>query len=125
MEKNAMSRTVRYMFCVLLIVLALTVSVPRAKATSTAIGSFYGGCNSFSVDVAVTGSQDNGGGMDRFRFTVTDGSNNVLYTEDASVKVGTTVGSQAVNLLYTRFASTNPIRFAVVELDNAGNAAGE
>ena len=77
--------------------LPATLSV---HAASTAIGLFYGGCGNFSVDLAVTGTEDDGSGLDKIRFNVTDGAGTLLYQEDQTIPVGHTVGSQVYNLAY-------------------------
>ena len=109
------------------LVAALLPAAIPAQAVTTAVGLFYGGCGSFSVDVAVFGTQDNGGGYDKLRYNITDGNNNVLYQEDVTLKVGNVVGSKVFSLPYWsgRSASKNPVRFAVVQLDANGNTQHE
>ena len=104
----------------------LPAAIP-AQAVTTAAGLFYGGCGSFSIDVAVFGTQDDGGGYDKLRYNVTDGNNTVLYQEDATIKVGNIVGSQVYNLGYFsgRSARKNPVRFAVWQLDGNGSPQHE
>jgi len=88
---------------------------------------FYGGCGNFSVDLAVTGTADDGGGLDKFRFKVTDGAGKMVYQEDNTIPVGHTVGSQVYNLAYGKnlFPIKNPVRFAVVQLAPDGNEKWE
>src|SRR5689334_19704389 len=76
--------------------LTLLVIIPiksSVHASATAIGLFYGGCGNFSVDMAITGTEDDGGGTDHSRIKVTDGAGAVLYQEDIQIPVGHTVGS--------------------------------
>src|SRR5258706_13417056 len=110
---------------IVLVILATLPGASPARAVTTAIGQFYGGCGNFSADIAVFGTNDDGGGFDRFRYNVTDGTNKTLYQEDTRIKVGSVQGSQVVNLKYTSFATKNPIRLAVVDLDSGGNGTGE
>jgi len=119
------ARTLFRIIVVTLMVMVMLPAAAPARAVSTAIGQFYGGCGNFSVDVAVFGTQDDGGGFDRFRYNVTDGNNKTLYQENFQIKVGSVQGSQVVNLKYSAFAGKNPIRFAVVDLDGGGNGTGE
>lgn len=111
---------------ILLALAALPATLP-VHAVATSIGLFYGGCGNFSVDLAVTGTEDDGGGLDKTRFKLTDGAGKVLYQEDNGVQVGRTVGSQVYNMSYTKnvFPIKNPVRFAVVQLDPSSNEKWE
>src|SRR5689334_6613243 len=108
-----------------LLVLLVMSAVTPARAVTSAVGAFYGGCNNFSVDVAVFGTTDDGNGLDKLRFKVTDATGATRYSEDASLRVGATVGSQVVNLHYSSVATKNPIRFSVINLDGNGKETGE
>src|SRR5947207_4299000 len=84
----------------MLTLFAILPAKSSVHASATAIGLFYGGCGNFSVDMAVTGTEDDGGGMDHSRIKVTDALGAVLYQEDFQIPVGHTVGSQVYNLAY-------------------------
>src|SRR5437016_5575537 len=105
----AMQRLTILLKCVLigLLVLLVMPAVTPARAVTSAVGPFYGGCTNFSVDVAVFGNNDDGNGLDNLRFKVTDATGAVRYSEDASVRVGSTVGSQVINLHYSSVATKN------------------
>lgn len=112
---------IRALLALVLAVVTLYTAAP-AQAVSTAIGVFYADCARFSVDVAVTGTTDDGGGFDKFRYVVLDGSGKVLYLEDASRRVGVTAGSLVINFNYTGGQpAANPIRFQVQDLDGNNN----
>jgi hypothetical protein len=111
------------------LVLAATV-VPAAspvRAATTAIGAFYAGCGNFSLDVAVSGTNNDGNNVDKFRYLITDGNNKKLYQEDATRPLNTTVGSLVVNLPYDADGvadggpAKNPIKFSVQDLDGNNN----
>ncbi len=112
---------------VALMTLVILPAKSAVHASSTAIGLFYGGCGNFSVDLAVTGTEDDGGGLDKTRFKVTDGAGIVLYQEDVGIPVGHTVGSQVYNLAYAKnqFPIKNPVHLGVVQLDPGGNEKWE
>ncbi len=116
---------------ILVIVVALAsvaytlVSPPPAAAATFAIGGFYGGCNNFSVDLALTGSTDDGGGLDIVRMKIVDGAGKQIYLEDARIKVGYTVGSLVVDLPYQSAPGSNPIRFSVIEINSGLSEVGE
>jgi hypothetical protein len=111
---------------IVLALVALPATLP-VHAVATSIGLFYGGCGNFSVDLAVTGTEDDGGGLDKTRFKVTDGAGKVLYQEDVGLQVGHTVGSQVYNLPYAKnmFPIKNPVHLAVVQLAPDGNEKWE
>lgn len=101
-----------------------------AHAATTAVGRFYAGCNNFSVDVAVSGTHDDGNGLDKFRYLIVDGNGKKLYLEDAARSVNTTVGSLVINLSYDADGvvdgqpTKNPIKFDVIDLDGNNNQIG-
>jgi hypothetical protein len=98
------------------------VNISPARAAATAIGVFYAACARFSVDVAVTGVTDDGNAQDKFRYVVVDSNGKVLYSEDASRRVGITGGSLVINFNYTGGQPTkNPVRFQVLDLDGNNN----
>jgi hypothetical protein len=111
---------------VALVVVALPATAPVWAATA-AIGSFYGGCGNFSVDVAITGTNNDGNNVDKFRYLITDGNNKKLYQEDATRALNTTLGSMVFNLSYDADGAAdgspgkNPITFAVQDLDGNNN----
>jgi uncharacterized protein YraI len=115
---------------VMLVALTLPVASPTHAATA-AIGMFYAGCGNFSVDVTVSGTNDDGNGVDKFRYLITDGNNKKLYQEDATRPINVTAGSMVFNLSYDAdgvadgFPGKNPIQFAVIELDSNGNAGSQ
>ena len=107
-------------------VLLLNTDTNHTQAASTAIGRFFAGCGYFSVDVSVSGTHDDGGGKDNFRYVVSDANNNVLYQEDATRPVNSNAGSTVVDLPYNRLnhPTKNPVTFAVIDLDNNFNPTG-
>jgi hypothetical protein len=113
-----------------LIVFILPAAAP-ARAATAAVGSYFAGCGNFSVDVAVTGFDDDGGNLDRFRYLVTDGNGKKLYQEDATRTKGVSASSQVFNLGYDQDGvfdggpGKNPIKFAVLDLDGNNNVKGE
>src|SRR5579859_5366560 len=86
------------MAVLILTLLPASSAVRPAHAISAAIGHFMADCSSFSVDLAVTGTKDDGGGIDYVRYEVRDGVDRLLYQEDAGIRVGTTVGSTVIDL---------------------------
>jgi hypothetical protein len=106
-------------------------AVRPAHAATAAIGQFYAGCGNFSVDVAVFGTTDDGGGQDRFWYSVTDATGKKLYEEYATRQVNTTGGSLVVNLSYDAEGvadgapTQNPIKIRVLELDSNNNLGAE
>ncbi len=95
------------------------ISVLPVRAASATINRFYATCSFFSVDVAVSGVTDDGGGFDRMRYVVTDGSGATLYQEDSARQVNVTEDAVAINLPYSTNSQPvkNPITFTVVDLD--------
>jgi Bacterial SH3 domain len=114
---------------VVLVALLFPATVP-VRAATAAIGSFYGGCGNFSVDVAINGTNNDGNNVDKFRYLITDGNNKKLYQEDATRALNTTLGSMVFNLSYDADGAAdggpgkNPITFAVQELDGNNNVVG-
>jgi uncharacterized protein YraI len=100
------------------VALSFTSIVP-ARAASATINRFYATCSFFSVDVAVSGVTNDGGGFDKMRYVVTDGSGKTLYQEDSARQVNITDDAFAINLPYTANNQPikNPITFTVVDLD--------
>src|SRR5215510_8176291 len=84
----------------LLILTGLLPMATPAHAATAAIGQLYASCGQFSVDVAVSGVNNDGNNFDKFRYQLTDATGKVLYIEDASRQVGTTAGSLVLNLNY-------------------------
>src|SRR5579859_7371216 len=74
-------------------------------------GGFYANCGNFSADVTVTGTYDDGGGYDDFRYKIMDAAGHLLYQEDAKRQVGVTISSTVVNLHYNMGVAptANPI----------------
>jgi hypothetical protein len=106
-------------------VVSFAAPATPAQAASAAIGVFYAACNRFSVDVAVTGVTDDGNGLDKFRYVVSDADGKVLYSEDAARRVGTTSGSLVINFNYNGGApARNPVKFEVLDLDGNNNSLG-
>jgi len=103
-------------------VFASAASVSPARAATAAVGRFYATCGYFSVDVAVSGINNDKNGTDLFRYQVTDATGKVLYLENAARAINTTQGSLVINMPYTTLPPTkNPIQFAVVDLDGNSN----
>lgn len=106
-------------------------AVRPAHAATAAVGQFYAGCGNFSVDVAVSGNTDDGGGQDRFWYSVTDATGRKLYEEYATRTINTTAGSLVVNLSYDAEGvadsppTQNPIKIRVLELNNANTLGAE
>lgn len=122
----------RTFFALLLVTAVVLSALPwaaPAQAVGAAVGRFWATCGMFSVDVAVTGSFNDGNNLDRFRYRVSDGTNKKLYQEDATRPIGVTFGSLVVNMSldadgFDGFPSANPIKFQVLEVDGAGNELG-
>src|SRR5882672_755778 len=84
----------------LVLVAAIIPALVPAYAATAAVGGFYAGCGNFSVDVAVSGTTNDGNNVDKFRYLITDGNGKKLYQEDATRPINTTQGSVVVNLSY-------------------------
>lgn len=112
---------------VVALTLALLPSASPLRAATSNIGQFFASCTFFSVDVAVSGSFNDGTNADKFRYLITDGNGKKLYLENAVRSIGVTTSSSVMNLSYDADgvvdgpATKNPITFAVVELDALGN----
>jgi len=71
----------------------------------------------------VSGTNNDGNNLDKFRYLVTDGNGKKLYQEDATRQINTTQGSVVVNLSYDADGvadggpAKNPIQFSVIDLD--------
>jgi hypothetical protein len=107
----------------------LTGTISPAQAATANVGRLWASCSMFSVDVAVNGSADDGGGQDRFRYFVFDGTNKKLYQEDAIRPIGQTISSIVVNMSYDADGVDgqpvqNPITFQVLDLNNANAVIG-
>ncbi len=127
-----MAWKIRAQIVIMLTVLALMLPTTQpVHAAVASIGQFYAGCSNFSVDVTVAGVNDDGTGLDRFRYLITDGNGKKLYQEDASRPVGFTAQSIVVNLPYDAdgvadgLPAQNPIKFAVIDLDGNGNPGAQ
>lgn len=113
-------------------VLAVTfANVPTpTRAASAVVGGFRATCDSFSVNVAVTGVDNEVNGQDRIRYQVIDSANKKLYLEDATRPVGVTAGNNVVGINYNDdgvqdgLPTVNPIRFQVLDLDVNGAVKG-
>src|SRR5260370_34910574 len=99
MRVNYPVKIVLMVAVLILTLLPARFSVHPAQALSAAIGHFMADCSSFSVDLAVTGTKDDGGGVDYVRYEVRDGVDRLLYQDDAGIPVGTTVGATAIDLV--------------------------
>src|SRR5579859_4287908 len=91
------------MFKAVVVIALLVVAMPsvsHVQAAGAIIGGFYGGCVDFSVDVAVSGTKDDGSGLDRFMYEVTDANGKKLYSETATRAVNLTLDSTVVDLSY-------------------------
>src|SRR5258708_11403205 len=94
----------------------------RVQASSTQIKQFYANCSVFSVDVDVAGVSDDGNGLDRFQYKITDGSGTLLYQENAARHVGQLGINLVMNVPYDLAKpAKNPATLSVVDLDAAGN----
>jgi hypothetical protein len=113
----------------LLIVTTLPAVTP-ARAATGIVGRFYATCNTFSVDLAVNGTTDDGGGLDKFRYQITDGNNKKLYLEDATRPINNTQGRVVVGVSYDADGvidgqpGKNPIRLTIIDLNNASAVVG-
>ncbi len=107
-------------------VLALLPPQGSAKALGVSAVRFGATCGDFSLMVAITGTTDDGGGFDRFRYFIFDGNGKKLYQEDALRQVGVTIGSQVINMSYDNDGvdgppTKNPIRLQILDLNSSGN----
>src|SRR5215471_13903600 len=117
---------VKVVMIVAVIILTLVPAnsaVQPAHAATVAFGGFMADCGSFSVNIAVSGYKDDGGGMDFVRYQVADGVDRVLFQEDDGIRIGTTVGSTAIDLFYQNgmVPARNPVWFSITDLDADGN----
>jgi hypothetical protein len=112
------------------LVMALLPSAAPVQAATAIVGRFYATCGTFAVDLAVNGTADDGGGQDRFRFLITDGNNKKLYSEDSTRPINVTRGSVVTNVsfdgdgVFDGGPGKNPIKFEVIDLNNAGAQIG-
>ncbi len=107
-------------------VLAAVPPQGTARALGVSAVRFGATCGDFSLLVAVTGSEDDGGGLDKFRYFIFDGNGKKLYQEDAVRRVGVTGGSQVINMSYDNDGADgpptkNPIRLQIIDLDANNN----
>lgn len=116
--------SLKFLLIATLVVALLPLMLPAemANAAGSSKPTFLASCSTFNVIVAVSGGEDDGGGFDKFRYLVLDGNGKKLYQEDASRRIGTTVGSQVINFSYDNDGAdgapgANPIRFQVIDLD--------
>lgn len=118
----------RILALILVTVLAgasLPGSARPAYAISAAKASFGATCGDFSLILAINGTTDDGNGLDKFRYLILDGAGKKLYAEDATRRLGVTVGSQVINFSYDNDGqdgppSKNPIKLLVQDLDANG-----
>jgi len=112
-------RSIAAVTLIIAVVAASFASVQPARAASATINRFYATCSFFSVAVAVSGVTNDGGGFDKMRYRVTDGSGTTLYQEDSARQVNITDDAFAINLPYNASSQPikNPITFTVVDLD--------
>lgn len=106
----------------LAVVLLATTFTPAQAANMAAVNAFQATCTSFSVDVVVSGVTNDQAGFDRFRYQVTDGLGNVLYTEDSVRQVNATERAVVIDLPFQGGAApqADPVRFSIVDLDILG-----
>jgi len=118
----------RFLALILVAVLAgasLPGQARPAYAISAAKASFGATCGDFSLIIAINGTTDDGNGFDRFRYLILDGAGKKLYAEEATRRLGVTVGSQVINFSYDNDGpdgppSQNPIRLVVQDIDANG-----
>lgn len=117
-------------FVSLAVIVAFVVALLTPQGSAQALGvsavRFGATCSDFSLMVAITGTTDDGGGFDRFRYLILDGTGKKLYQEDAVRQVGVTIGSQVINMSYDNDGvdgppTQNPIRLQILDLDGNGN----
>jgi hypothetical protein len=124
-------QTLFKLMVVLALMVALSSTGSRVHAATAAIGQFYAGCGSFSVDVAVFGNKDDGNGQDRFWYSVTDATGKKLYNEFAWRGVNEAAGSLVVDLSYDADGvadgapTQNPIKISAIELDSNNTLGAE
>jgi Bacterial SH3 domain len=100
------------------------VTAPAQAATTNAqIEMFHATCSNFSVDLMLSGVNNDQDGWDRFQFRVVDGEGKVLYLENTARQTGIANRATVANLSYAvedgkRLAPReNPIRFQIVDTD--------
>ena len=112
------------------LIIATLPAVTPARAATAIVGRFYATCANFSVDLAVNGTGDDGGGLDKFRYQITDGNNKQLYTEDATRPINNTQGRVVVGVPYDGDGvidgppTKNPIRLSIIDLNNVNAIVG-
>jgi hypothetical protein len=112
------------------LIVATLPAVTPARAATGIVGRFYATCTTFSVDLAVNGTTDDGGGLDKFRYYITDGNNKKLYSEDATRPINNTQGRVVVGITYDADGvfdgqpGKNPIRLQIIDLNSAGAITG-
>lgn len=113
---------IRLCLVALVVALAAATFTPAQAANMAAINAFQATCTTFSVDVVVAGLNNDQAGFDRFRYQVTDGLGNVLYTEDSARQVNASERAVVIGLPFQGGASpqADPVRFSVIDLDVLG-----
>lgn len=126
MYRKAVLKVIVVLILAAAVAITSLTSVFPARAASATVSRFYATCNFFSVDVSVRGVTDDGGGFDRLRYVITDGSGKVLYQEDSARQVNVTDAAFVINLPYNVSGepAANPIKFTVVDLDAANRPVG-
>ncbi|MFQ3534916.1 MAG: SH3 domain-containing protein [Aggregatilineales bacterium] len=121
-------RIKRAMSFAVIVAFLLAMLPPQGSAQALGVSAIRFGatCSDFSLMVAITGTTDDGGGFDRFRYLLLDGNGKKLYQEDALRQVGVTIGSQVINMSYDNDGvdgppTANPIRLQIINLDSNSN----
>jgi hypothetical protein len=112
-----------------LMLASIPLATPAMAATAI-IGRFYATCSSFAVDAAVNGNTDDGSGLDRFRYLISDNTGKKLYSEDATRPINNTQGRVVTNVSYDADGIAdgppiqNPIKLQIIDLNNVGAVIG-
>ncbi|MCS6871746.1 MAG: SH3 domain-containing protein [Anaerolineae bacterium] len=121
-------RVKKYLSLLVTVAFLLAMLPPQGSAQAIGVSAvrFGATCGDFSLMVAISGTTDDGGGFDRFRYQVLDGTGKKLYLENAARRVGVTIGSQVINMSYDNDGvdgppTANPIRLQIVDLDANNN----
>ncbi|MBX3066223.1 MAG: SH3 domain-containing protein [Anaerolineae bacterium] len=107
--------------------IVILLPLTSARAATAIIGRFYATCSSFSVDAAVNGTTDDGGGVDKFRYLITDGTGKKLYSEDSVRPINFTRGVVVLQVSYDGDGivdgppAANPVKLQIIDLDSVGN----
>lgn len=119
-----------YRVLVLLALMALALGgLPFAgvgHAATAAAPKFEANCSLFHLAILVSGTFDDGGGLDRFRYLITDGNGKKLYLEDATRRINETKGSNVANFSFNNDGvdgapEKNPIQFYLIDVDVNNN----